>query len=71
MRHYYWSHAVSQAGLSDDDVIVKLDSDIMFTGLDYLPFIDKFIKLSPANLSELDAKAVRTGEALPPVLYGT
>ncbi|CCW59773.1 unnamed protein product [Phytomonas sp. EM1] len=58
--------AIENAGLSEEDVIIVLDSDTIFTGVGINPFLDRFIAESPATPGELDALAVRQGRAMAP-----
>uniref|UniRef100_A0A146KYI7 Uncharacterized protein n=1 Tax=Lygus hesperus TaxID=30085 RepID=A0A146KYI7_LYGHE len=70
-KHTSIMPVIDREKLADEDVLLKLDVDILFSGLDYMPFIDKFIKLSPASLQEMDARAVRSGDAIAPIVFTT
>ncbi|KAG5469753.1 hypothetical protein CUR178_01892 [Leishmania enriettii] len=53
---------VEQEGLHDGDIVVTLDSDVFWTGSDFLPFLRKFARFSPEKESDLDVAAVRAWE---------
>ncbi|KAG5495092.1 hypothetical protein JKF63_02145 [Porcisia hertigi] len=53
---------VEEEGLSDEDIVVTMDSDVFWTGADFLPFLKKFARLSPRKESDLDVAAVRAWE---------
>ncbi|KAG5493555.1 hypothetical protein JIQ42_01927 [Leishmania sp. Namibia] len=53
---------VEQEGLHDEDIVVTLDSDVFWTGSDFLPFLRKFAHFSPEKESDLDVAAVRAWE---------
>ncbi|KPA76603.1 putative expression-site associated protein [Leptomonas pyrrhocoris] len=53
---------VKQEGLRDEDIVVTLDSDVFWTGADFVPFLKKFARFSPATEAELDVAAVRAWE---------
>ncbi|GET91879.1 expression-site associated gene, putative [Leishmania tarentolae] len=53
---------VEHEGLHDDDIVVTLDSDVFWTGADFLPFLKKFARFSPEKESDLDVAAVRAWE---------
>lgn len=63
--------ALAGFGLRPHDVFVALDSDLLIaSGVDLVRQIDRFIRLSPAGLDELDAHAIRadSGRMLAPVI---
>lgn len=53
---------VKREGLQDEDIVITLDSDVFWTGVDFLPFLKKFARFSPATEEELDVAAVRAWE---------
>ncbi|KAK7196920.1 expression-site associated protein (ESAG3) [Novymonas esmeraldas] len=53
---------VDREGLHDEDIVVTLDSDVYWTGVDFVPFLSKFAHLSPEKESDLDVAAVRAWE---------
>jgi hypothetical protein len=53
---------VEREGLQDEDIVVTLDSDVFWTGADFVPFLKKFARYSPATEAELDVAAVRAWE---------
>ncbi|CAJ1992119.1 expression-site associated gene (ESAG3) [Leishmania donovani] len=53
---------VEREGLHDEDIVVTLDSDVFWTGADFLPFLRKFARFSPETESDLDVAAVRAWE---------
>lgn len=57
--------------LSDEDVVVQFDSDMLFTGEDLYPAIAEFVAKSPANASQTDPLMVRLNEQVAPVLFSS
>nr|CAJ2479839.1 unnamed protein product [Leishmania braziliensis] len=53
---------VEREELHDEDIVVIMDSDVYWTGADFLPFLRKFARFSPEQESDLDVAAVRAWE---------
>lgn len=53
---------VKREGLRDEDIVVTLDSDVFWTGADFMPFLKKFARYSPETEADLDVAAVRAWE---------
>ncbi|CCW66742.1 unnamed protein product [Phytomonas sp. Hart1] len=60
--------AIDNAELDPEDVVILMDSDTIFTGVDIHTFIDRFITKSAATPEELDALAVRQDRAMAPFI---
>ncbi|CCW65838.1 unnamed protein product [Phytomonas sp. EM1] len=64
----FMEKAIENAKLQPEDVMIVLDSDTLFTGMDINPFLDRFIAQSATTPKKLDAVAVRQGRAMAPLL---
>ncbi|KAK7199291.1 expression-site associated protein (ESAG3) [Novymonas esmeraldas] len=53
---------IDREGLHDEDIVVTLDGDVYWAGVDFVPFLSKFAYLSPEKESDLDVAAVRAWE---------
>nr|CAJ2465824.1 unnamed protein product [Leishmania braziliensis] len=53
---------IEREELHDEDIVVTMDSDVYWTGADFLPFLGKFARFSPEQESDLDVAAVRAWE---------
>ncbi|CCW70828.1 unnamed protein product [Phytomonas sp. Hart1] len=60
--------AMKNAQLNPEDIVILMDSDTVFTGVDIHPFLDHFIAQSAMAPEELDALAVRQGRAMAPIV---
>ncbi|CCW70242.1 unnamed protein product [Phytomonas sp. Hart1] len=64
----FMESAIKNAQLNLEDVVIIIDSDTIFTGVDIHPFIDRFIAQSAAAPEELDTLAVRQDRAMAPIV---
>lgn len=55
--------------LNDEDVVLLIDSDVLFTGEDLYPVVQEFVSNSPATAGEADPLLVRLNEQTAPVLF--
>ncbi|CCW67252.1 unnamed protein product [Phytomonas sp. Hart1] len=60
--------AIENLKLKQNEVIIVMDSDTIFTGMDLNPLLDRFVEQSAATPEELDALAVRQGRAMAPFI---
>ncbi|CCW72338.1 unnamed protein product [Phytomonas sp. Hart1] len=60
--------AIKNAQLNPEDIVILMDSDTLFTGVDIHPFLDHFISQSAETPEELDALAVRQDRAMAPIV---
>lgn len=67
-RQHLIADYIEAAELNDDDVVMMLDSDMLFTGDDLYPLMAEFVSNSPATAEETNALLVRTYKQTAPVL---
>lgn len=70
-RQWFLVDYADAENLSDDDVVVHLDSDMLFTGEDLYPAIAEFVEKSPASANKTDPLLVRQNNQTAPVLFST
>lgn len=68
LKMQFYQRAIRQAGLKGSDVVVLLDGDTTFTGVDLRALLADYVNRSAATVDDLDALAVREGRAEPPFL---
>lgn len=68
-RHQFIVEYIKAENLSDDDVVMMIDSDMLFTGLDLYPLLQEFVSNSPSTPEETDPRLVRLHQQRAPVLF--
>lgn len=71
MKLPFFRRAAAQAGLRGHDVVLLLDADAFFTGVNVTALLEDYARNSPGSLEELDALAVREGRQEPPMVTST
>lgn len=71
MRHQFISEYIEKEKLNDDDVMMMIDTDILFNGMDLYPLMEKYLANSPSSPEALNARKVRLFQQTAPVLISS
>eukprot|EP00796_Vickermania_ingenoplastis_P006603 gene6603-biopygen4406 len=67
----YLEEFVRAAELADEDVVVMMDTDVLFTGRDPLPAVEEFLATTARSESEMDVRKIRLHQQRPPFLLSS
>eukprot|EP00796_Vickermania_ingenoplastis_P007517 gene7517-biopygen5105 len=67
----YLEEFVRAAELADEDVVVMMDTDVLFTGRDPLPAVEEFLATTARSASEMDVRKIRLHQQRPPFLLSS
>lgn len=70
-RHWFLIDYADAEHLSDDDVVVLFDGDMLFTGGDLYPAVQEFVSKSPSSANLTDPLLVRLNEQIAPVVFSS
>eukprot|EP00796_Vickermania_ingenoplastis_P007518 gene7518-biopygen5106 len=68
LKWLYLEEFVRAAELADEDVVVMMDTDVLFTGRDPLPAVEEFLATTARSASEMDVRKIRLHQQRPPFL---